>query len=155
VRYDGLRPETLQLGGKSTAHERHAAVCAVDERTEFGLDHWLTRCDTNAASRRNASLTFFRVDPRLREAIDLIARRMGTAQPAQQELVLDQALQHSLGPAEHLVARVHAQRGIDVEQQRLEFLRVQQRATPLSPRRRADLPDFEPGPVIRVCTFTW
>src|SRR5207249_159563 len=33
VRYDALRSEALQLGGKRAARKRHAAACAVEDRT--------------------------------------------------------------------------------------------------------------------------
>src|SRR5207248_992761 len=44
---------------------------------------------------------------------------------AHQQLVLDQALEHSLSPAKQLMTRMHPERCVDVEQQRLELLRVQ------------------------------
>ena len=75
-------------------------------------------------SRRNRSLKRGRLGRGHGEAVGAERRRLAEAQRADQELVPDQALQQALRPAEEVRAGVHAQRGIEVEHDRLDLQEV-------------------------------
>ena len=49
------------------------------------------------------------------------------AQGADQQLVPQQVLQQSLGPAEELMPRMHAERSVDIEHERLELQWIRER----------------------------
>ena len=115
----------MQLRGEGAVRERLSASGREDHRMEFrfGPLGGEVRHEGRVPPEYVADL--LRVDPGTRKAIDLIGRGTGPAHCAHQQLVLDQALEHSLSPAKQLMTRMHPQRGVDVEQQRLELLRVQ------------------------------
>src|SRR6059036_394565 len=64
-----------------------------------------------------------------RKAVDIKLCRRVTVQGTDQQLMLDQALQRPLRPAEELVARAYSERGIQVQHDRFQLEGVEARRT--------------------------
>ncbi|TMG75435.1 MAG: hypothetical protein E6H80_05780 [Betaproteobacteria bacterium] len=62
---------------------------------------------------------------RRRKAVHMKRHRLGVAQRADQQFMLQQVLQQSLCPSKKVMSRVHPQRGIHVEHERFELQRTQ------------------------------
>src|SRR6267143_2264743 len=67
-----------------------------------------------------------------RKAVDIELRRPAIVQGTDQQLMLDQALQRALRPAEELMACAYLERGIQVQHERFQLERIEARRTACS-----------------------
>jgi len=77
VRYDALRPRRCSSAVKAPRASGTPRACAADDRMEFGLDPFADEIGHERRIAPEHLAHLLRVDPRAREAINLIARRVG------------------------------------------------------------------------------
>src|SRR5579864_5211156 len=121
-----VRARGMQLCGELPVCEGTGARHTADRRMELRLDPAPHQLGDRLHVLLEEPAHALGVDPRAGEAIDLVGHGPPFPQSAQQQLMPEEVLQQTLSPAEQLRPGVYAQRGIDVEQQRLEHLRLEQ-----------------------------